>query len=67
MGEQIDLDEIDHAEWIDCGQCGGEGVIEGDCTCWDDTCCCLEPEPPVCDICKGAGGWRAAEGGEANG
>lgn len=38
-----------------CCQCGGSGVLEGLCTCMDDTCCCLHPEPPECDWCGGAG------------
>jgi hypothetical protein len=38
---------------VECWNCDdGEG--EG-CTCMDDTCCCLEPTPPSCDICKGKG------------
>lgn len=55
-------DEIDHREWIDCWSCGGEGVHEGGCTCMDDTCCCLNPEPPDCDVCRGTGGWYAEDG-----
>lgn len=47
--------------WIDCWNCGGEGYLEGDCTCMEDTCCCLEPDPPVCDVCKGKGGWFEAD------
>lgn len=39
----------------DCPTCGGTGVIEDDCTCLDDTCCCLQPTPPTCDDCGGAG------------
>ena len=35
----------------ECPQCGGEGYIEGECTCGDDCCCCLEPEPPACPYC----------------
>lgn len=50
-------DELDLEPWIDCWQCCGQGVIEGDCTCMEDTCCCLEPDPPVCDECRGASGW----------
>lgn len=42
-------------EWTDCPACGGEGFIDGECTCMDDTCCCLEPDPPICDECRGAG------------
>ena len=47
-------------EWVDCPNCGGDGVIDGECTCMDDTCCCLVPEPPECDECEGAGGWFVA-------
>ena len=51
-------DEID-AEMIDddgvCSCCGGEGFIDGDCTCMDDTCCCLNPTPPICRECNGLG------------
>ena len=38
-----------------CWNCGGEGFLEGLCTCGEDTCCCLEPEPPICPECKGKG------------
>lgn len=54
-------DEIDAAlaaygdETDECWNCGGEGFIDGDCTCGEDCCCCLEPEPPVCDVCEGKG------------
>lgn len=41
--------------WRTCWQCGGNGYIEGECTCMDDTCCCLEPDEPACDICRGHG------------
>lgn len=40
---------------VDCWNCGGSGEIEGDCTCGEDTCCCLDPEPPVCSECRGRG------------
>lgn len=40
---------------VECWNCGGEGVIDGDCTCGEDTCCCLDPEPPICDVCGGKG------------
>jgi hypothetical protein len=52
-----DYDPDDFAPWIDCWQCGGEGEIEGDCDCMEDSCCCLVPTPPRCDVCRGAGGW----------
>jgi hypothetical protein len=43
--------------WIDCPQCGGEGAVEGECDCMDDTCCCLDPTPPDCGWCRGNGGY----------
>jgi hypothetical protein len=36
----------------DCWNCGGEGFLEGECTCGEDTCCCLEPEAPPCPECR---------------
>ncbi len=43
------------AQWqIDCPHCD-EGYLKGECTCGEDTCCCLDPEPPPCDICRGRG------------
>ena len=50
--------EDDGKIWVDCWHCGGEGYIDGDCTCGEDCCCCLEPEPPVCNICRGKGGYQ---------
>lgn len=45
-------------QWrVDCYNCGGEGVIDGDCTCGEDCCCCAEPEPPVCGHCRGVGSY----------
>lgn len=42
--------------WIDCEQCGGEGVDGHDCG--EDCCCCLDPvENAPCDSCDGTGGW----------
>lgn len=35
----------------ECPHCGGEGYIEGECTCGEDCCCCAEPEPPRCTEC----------------
>lgn len=46
--DEIDAD-MDDGE---CPYCGGEGVIEGECTCGDDTCCCLVPDPPPCSHCQ---------------
>ncbi len=51
----IDALMDDHDQNDDCWNCGGDGYIEGDCTCGEDCCCCLEPEPPICDICRGKG------------
>jgi len=45
------------ADWIECWNCGGEGVIDSECTCWEDCCACAEPEPPKCDVCEGKGVW----------
>jgi hypothetical protein len=39
---------------VECWNCT-EGYIEGDCTCGDDTCCCLDPDPPECSECHGTG------------
>ena len=42
--------------YVDCTNCGGEGVTDHDCG--EDCCCCLHPEDNVpCDICDGEGGW----------
>lgn len=38
-----------------CGLCGGVGFFPDDCTCMDDTCCCLFPDPPTCPDCNGNG------------
>lgn len=38
-----------------CFLCGGSGVLEGECECGDDTCCCLVPTPPICPECGGNG------------
>jgi hypothetical protein len=46
---------------VTCWQCGGLGVIDGDCTCFDDTCCCLYPTAPRCDICEGEGSYIVSE------
>lgn len=51
--------DYEYDDWIDCPYCGGSGVIEGECTCMDDCCCCLEPDAPECDHCNGKGGWNA--------
>lgn len=41
-------------EYVDCWNCGGEGLTDHDCG--EDTCCCLHPRDNVsCDICDGEG------------
>lgn len=35
----------------ECPHCGGEGFIDGECTCGEDCCCCAEPDPPRCTEC----------------
>jgi len=53
----IRFDDDDGGYWIDCWKCGGAGFHEDECVCqaFEDTCCCLEPEPPACEECKGTG------------
>jgi hypothetical protein len=36
-----------------CQDCGGDGYFEHDC--FDDSCCCLDPEDEQCCICEGEG------------
>jgi hypothetical protein len=50
----------DHDEWVECWNCGGEGVIE---SCFEDTCVCLDPPccEKSCDVCAGGGGWPRTE------
>lgn len=44
-------------DWMDCHHCHGEGYVEHDC--FEDTCCCLDPDDEVCRDCDGDGGyWR---------
>ena len=47
----IDDDDSDD---FDCPDCGGEGFTEGDC--FEDTCCCLNPEEShgviPCSTCR---------------
>lgn len=45
----------------DCWNCGGEGVIDGDCTCMEDSCACLYPDPPPCSVCGGKGFFEREE------
>lgn len=58
MTNPTDTGKREETVRVDCAYCGGSGVYEDDCTCMDDTCCCLEPTPPTCDECGGAGGYR---------
>ena len=54
-GREI-VSEEEYEDWVQCWQCGGEGVTHHECL--DDTCVCLEPLPNVsCDVCRGDGGW----------
>lgn len=44
-------------DYVDCHNCGGDGLTGHDCG--EDCCCCLYPEDNVeCDICDGDGGWH---------
>jgi hypothetical protein len=36
-----------------CQDCAGDGYHEHDC--FDDSCCCLDPEGEVCVVCNGEG------------
>jgi hypothetical protein len=48
----FDDDMSDDGEYVDCWDCGGEGVTHHDCG--EDTCCCANPEDNVvCDTCGG--------------
>ena len=49
-------------ETKDCWACGGSGYLEGTCTCWDDCCCCLEPEEEQCMECGGKGYFEVKNG-----
>lgn len=46
-------------DWIECYECECGGVGEGGNDCFDDTCCCRNPEPDIFPLCKGEGGWTA--------
>ena len=37
-----------------CPNCD-EGEIEGECTCGESVCCCVQPTPPACSVCDGKG------------
>jgi hypothetical protein len=54
-----ELHDFDDPDWIDCWDCGGEGILDDECTCQSvaDICCCLHPEPADCRTCRGRGGW----------
>ena len=53
--------KLSEAEIEECPACCGTGVMEGECVCGDDTCCCDDPEPPECLLCDGTG-IKALEG-----
>lgn len=36
-----------------CTNCAGDGYFEHDC--FDDSCCCLDPEDDACTVCGGEG------------
>lgn len=38
-----------------CGSCGGEGYADEFHDCGEDSCCCLDPEPGMCEDCDGTG------------
>ena len=46
---------------VDCWNCGGMGELEGDCTCQEDVCCCLEPALRRCPTCRGLGYFVVSE------
>ncbi len=48
------------SEYVECWQCGGEGVYGHDCG--EDCCACLRPDDNApCEICEGLGGWQDEE------
>lgn len=47
-----------------CWACDGIGYFEDQCTCMDDTCCCLNPTPLMCHLCRGKGTLTKATGKE---
>lgn len=56
------LDHLhDDGPWVDCWQCGGEGVtydcFDGFCEDAESGCDDCERR---CDICKGKGGWPSS-------
>ena len=55
-------------DWIECADCGGDGVDDSMCECEriEDICCCLNPTPVRCDTCHGKGGWHADPVGESH-
>ena len=59
---QRELKDLIYDDWQECQYCGGTGESEGNCSCWDDTCCCLDPQWIACDHCNGKGGWHLNEG-----
>lgn len=57
--EQMSTTDYENAdEEHECIACDGLGYFPDECTCGDDTCCCLEPENPDCPECDGSGYFR---------
>lgn len=50
-------DDYEDEYYEGCGECGGEGYVVADC--FEDTCCCAEPELEHglirCPTCGGNG------------
>jgi DnaJ-class molecular chaperone len=57
MTQRQDMDWFIYDDWIDCNQCGGEGVLDDECECETvaDICSCAVPTPRTCPQCKGKG------------
>lgn len=51
--QQIDDHMFDDDDVV-CHLCGGSGELdECECSAFEDTCCCLNPEPRACPECGG--------------
>lgn len=59
MSDDSNDEKINDAQparyWVDCFDCGGEGVAAHGCH--EDTCCCDTPDGDMCYRCGGDGGW----------
>ena len=49
--DTIDMEVYEPGD-VGCPVCGDTGVLDDECTCGQDTCCCLVPTPPDCPECK---------------